>query len=156
MGVIPIKDIFYLVVILAVFVGMAWWHHDAVLEGEAKCQAQQREAIAQQHIKDAQASQDAIDELNQDKARLEAQLDSKPPPTVHTCGRLYYTDRPLRPSPNTTRVQPGEPAEPVADSRVPAGSGGGDVGPGVRAIAAAGQLDALYYARLYEWTLKTR
>lgn len=153
---IPVKDIIYLLSLIVVIVGMAWWHYDAVREGEYQCQMAQREAVAQQHIKDAQASQDAIDELNQDKIRLQAELDAKSPPVVRQCGRVFYVDRPMRTPPVTARAQPGEPALPIPDSRMPAGGGGGDVGPGVRAIAAAGELDALYYSRLYEWSLKTR
>lgn len=136
---------------------MIWWHHDAVVEGEAKIEASTHEAVEKQQLADAQASQDVIDGLNQDKLRLQAQIDAKPaPPPLHVCGRVYWVDRPLPQGTSTTRAAAGEPANPSLDSGVPAGGGSGDVGPGVRAIAEAGELLALYYQRLNEWAVKTQ
>lgn len=136
---------------------MIWWHHDAVLQGAAECQKRVSQALADQQVKDAKASQDVIDELNQDKASLQAQLALKPPPVIRSCrDRVLYVDRPVSAPGPTEGTQPPKPTNGPVDSGVSGGGGGGDVGPGVRAIAAAGELLAVYRARLEEWELKTR
>lgn len=155
MSAIPVKDLIYIAVIILCIVGMAWWHHDAVLEGEAKCRAQQQAALEKQHIADVTAAQDVIDGLNQDKTRLQAQLDAKPAPVIRKCGVQYYAGQ-VPAGTSTARAQPGEPAVPDGNPGMPAGSDSGDVGPGVQAIATAGQLLAIYYQRLYQFTVKTR
>lgn len=132
-------------------------HRDGVNDGKADCRKQIATALEQQHIKDAKTSQDVIDELNQDKRELQTELAKHPPVRIiHDCSRVLDAANPVRPSPGPGRAASGEPAQPAADSSVPKGSGGGDVGPGVRAIATAGRLNAIYYARLYEWAMKTR
>lgn len=155
MSIIPTKDLVYLIILLLAVLGMVWWHHDAVMEGEAKCIAAQQKAIVDQRIKDAKASQDAILELQQDKIRLQSQLDAKPPPVIH-CRLQRYVDRPLQPGTTPTRAQPDEPADGSANTGVLERSSGGDVGAGMLAIAAAGELNALYRQRLYDWSVKTR
>lgn len=154
----------YLSIIVAIIVlggaAMMWWHHDAVLQGEAKIKAREQAAAADQHLQDVKASQDVVDELNQDKARLQAELDAKstaiPPAVIRTCGRLYYVDHPLPAGRGTAATTPSEPPHGAADSGVSGGSGGGDVGQGVRDVALAGRFLAIYDARLYEWAVRTR
>ena len=157
MGLIPAKDIVYLIIILAIAGGMVWWHHDAVLQGEQKCLQSVREAVMQQHIKDAQASQDVIDELTKDKQDLEIRLSSQPPPVIiRKCPGVLTVERPVRPAAPAAPTPPSEPANGGGDSGVLSGSNSGDVGSGVQDIASAGELNAIYYARLYEWSVKTR
>lgn len=141
------------IVILGVILA-GWWHHDAVLEGIAKCQKQSAEAAANQHIQDAKASQDAIDGLNQDIQHLRDQVNN--PPIIHICSGVHHVDHPLPAGTSPPGAASGEPADRGTDRGVPAGSGGGDVGQGVRDVALAGELDALYYYRLYKWATETR
>lgn len=151
----------YLSIIASIIVlgvaAMVWWHHDAVLEGRAECQKKVADAVALQRIQDVQSSQDVINELNQDKARLQAQVDAKPPPPIrNVCGRLRYVDREVPAGGSAPSAQPSQPPNAGVDRGVPAGGGGGDVGEGVLAISNSGKVLAIYYRRLYEWALRTR
>jgi len=149
----------YLAIIAGVAIALTafagWWHHDAVLEGMAKCQAAQKAALEKQHNEDLQANEDAVAGLEADKRALQAELASQPPPAL-VCKRVLYVHRPLPPGTSAPATPPSQPAQPPDDRGVPPGGGGGDVGPGVRALAAAGELVADYEERLYEWAVKTR
>jgi hypothetical protein len=155
-----ILHIVYLCVIAAILllggVAMIWWHADAVKIGEEKCHAATQKAVEEQYQADARASQDTIESLASEKARLEALLNSRPPAVIRKCGSVLRVERPVPAGGNPPATQPAEPADRTHDRNLPEGGGSGDVGPGVRAIAAAGELLALYRQQLYEWSLKTR
>ena len=155
-----ILHIIYLCIIAGIVIvgsaGMAWWHHDAILEGERKCHASQEKALEEQHNADSKATTDAVEQLQNDKAQLQEALANRPPPVIRKCGGVLRVERPL--PAGGTAASPGasQPPDRAVDSGMPQGSGGGDVGEGVRALAEAGQLLAIYRARLLAWAQQTR
>ena len=160
MAGIPIKDIIYLSLIVTIIAALALWHHQAVLQGEAKVKAADASAVQrQQEAADAQKAKDQEEAKNaiQD---LQGQLDSlrsAPHPSDNVVRLCSYAGRPSplsSASPAPPGTQPTGSANEGRDSGVRSGGGGGDVGPGVRAIAEAGELLAIYREATVEWALK--
>jgi len=146
-SLIPVKDWCYLGIIVAVAAGLLWWHHSAVLEGEAKVHAAEQAAYAAQAAKDAQNAKETVSGLNAEIEQLRSDA-LKPIPVVRLC--------------NAPRVQPpaasdGGNAVPAPGWSVPsvsAGDPGGDIGPSLLKLAAAADLIAARNRALIEWAKK--
>jgi hypothetical protein len=156
MPTLPLKDWAYLGAILVIVLGLAWWHHSAVLEGEAKVRAADARAVlkAQQAAEaqkeaDAKTATEAVGGLEHE---LQDLRDHPPPPRIV---RLRC-DLPSGGSPSTT--SPGSAStEPrsAASGSVPAVPGPAiDVGPGLQRLAlACDELSAEHRALLL-WARK--
>lgn len=136
-------------------VGVLWWRHALIADGEAIRGAADTKARQEQHDADARDSADTISGLRADLARLSAPRPN--PPTdlrVVSGGGMRVTARQLRPGPPAPAAQPGLPPNGGLDTGLPGGGGSGDVGPGVRDIALAGELLADYRQRLWDLEVK--
>lgn len=148
-----------LVATIAAVVGVLWWRHALIADGEAIRGAADTKARQEQHDADARENADTIQGLRGDQARLLAQLNApRPnPPTdlrVVSGGGMRVTAHQLRPGSAPSPAQSCLPANGGLDSGLPGGGGGGDVGPGVRDIALAGELLADYRQRLWDLEVK--
>jgi hypothetical protein len=152
----PLREWLYLGAILVIVLGLAWWHHSAVLEGEAKVQAADARAVlkAQQAAEaqkeaDAQTATEAVGGLQHE---LQDLRDHPPPPRVV---RLRCD------LPSGGPSSPPSPSSSSTESRPPASGGisslpgpAPDVGPGLQRLAlACDELSAEHRALLL-WARK--
>jgi hypothetical protein len=154
---IPIRFYLYLGALLAISVGLLWWHHSAVLEGEARVRAADAQAVIkaeaakeEQRHKDDENAQGAINGL---KSELDA-LRATTPPVVHVRLCQFATGGPV-PSPGT--APGGAPAEASAPANlqpVPERTGDGpDVGSGLQDLAFSCGIVEVYRKRTVTWAL---
>jgi hypothetical protein len=146
----PIKDIIYLCAIAAVAGVLAWWHHQAVVEGEARITAQDAKARQEQHDADTKTNADTVAQLQQDNVRLKA-LAAAPAPSVLCVPQVRYVRAGPAPGPAQPAVAP---ANGASAAGVPAGSGVVDLGEPLRNIEIAAQYAADYRQRLWQWSVR--
>lgn len=160
MTALEIKLAVYASLLTALAIGLIWWHHQAVIDGEAKIEAadkvavaHEQKAIAKQKAADADEAQGVVDALHAQLATLSVQLERAP--TVWLC-HPTTSPRTMPASGGTaSRAQPGEPAQPAVDSGLLSGTGSGtDGGAVLLDIALAGEILATYRERTVDWALK--
>lgn len=148
MSLIPVKDWIYLGIIAAVASGLLWWHHSAILEGEAKVHAAEQAAYAAQAAKDAENAKQTVDGLNAELAQLRTDA-LKPIPVVRLC-----VSAPRVQPPAATDGGNAVPAPGWGVPSVSAGDPGGDIGPSLQRLAAAADLVSARQRALIEWAKK--
>jgi hypothetical protein len=156
---IPLRFYFYLGALAAISIWLVWWHHSAVLEGEAMIKAADAAAVIksnaareEQRLKDAANAQGAIDGL---KTELDA-LRAATPPVVHV--RLcQFATLGGNSVPSTGSAPGGAPAEAPAPANlqsVPERTGDGpDVGAGLQDLAFSCGIVEVYRKRTVTWAL---
>jgi hypothetical protein len=136
LALLSLKDYVYLGIIIAVVSGLAWWHHEAVREGEQKVETAQAKAVVEQQAKDTKAAKETTDALNAEIAKIRAAA-LQPIPVVRLCVAPRSVPAPAIPG----RAQPGEAASRGDVPSVPEGGGSGpDLGPTLQRLALAADL----------------
>lgn len=160
MTALEIKLAFLASVLTALAIGLVWWHHQAVIDGEEKIEAadkkavaREQQAIAKQKAADADDAQGVVDALHAQLATLSTQLERAP--SVWVCHPTTSPRTMPASSGTAARAQPGEPARPADNPGVLSGTGSGsDIGQGLYDIALAGRELAIYRQLTVEWALK--
>lgn len=149
MPIIPIRDYFYLGAILVIALGLAWWHHSAVLEGEAKVHRAEAKAIAAQQVKDEANAKATVDGLKTDLAELRRRATLEP--VSVTPVRLCSVPHGLRTPPAPPGVESGPaPAGSVPGVREGAGDGP-DIGASLRRLARSAELTGVMDRACLRW-----
>jgi hypothetical protein len=126
---------------------------EAIQKAQAKAVAAADKRVADQKVADESLHKGEVDALSVQIGELRARL-NMPVPHLRVCQPTQYTRAVPEPGGVPGGAQPTGPADPGNDSGVPVGSGGGDVGQGVRDLALAGELVAIYRGRAVDWALK--
>lgn len=155
----PVKDIIYLAAIAAIAAGLLWFHHSAVLEGEAKVKASDAAAVVKaqaavqtQKLSDDKLAEGVTNDLKTQISSLTA-LASAPTPVMRLCNPARGSSPVSAKSGTTAGTQPGATDSGSVPGVLSGTNAEPDIGPTVRDITFSCAVVSTYRERLIEWAL---